>query len=237
MDGPERTALPAAEHRQAYATEGYLLLRGLLPLPEVAAARAVAETIGRLGRIVSFPDSTGRDSQLAFGVQAAQARDLHELVSSPPLAATARALLGADIVHLDSRLSLKVPASGAWEWHQEYRYWQSRGLPEPDTVSAMVYLDAATRLNGCLQVIPKSHVGGLLPHVSRAGQYCVPQEVVTAALKQSSPVFAEAEAGSVLFFHGNLLHASAANESNSPRLAVLITYAAASNGALGEPLL
>ncbi len=237
MDGPEPTPPQAAEPRRTYATEGYLLWRDLLDAREVAAARGVAETIRRLGRIVIFPDSTGKGSQLAFGVRASQARDLHELVSSPPLAGTAGGLLGADVVHLDSRLSLKVPTSGAWEWHQEYRYWQSRGLPEPDTVSAMVYLDAATRLNGCLQVIPRSHVGGLRPHVSRAGQDCVPQDVVTAALEESPQVFAEAEAGSVLFFHGNLLHASAANESDSPRLAILITYAAASNGMLGEPLL
>jgi len=47
-------------------------------------------------------------------------------------------------------------------------------------------------------------------------------------------VYVEIEAGDALFFHSNLLHRSAANESDKPRWSIISCYSSESNLAYNE---
>jgi ectoine hydroxylase len=140
------------------------------------------------------------------------------------------AFLGGEVYHYHSKMILKEPrVGGAWEWHQDYGYWYQNGCLYPDMGSCVIAIDAATRENGCLEVLKGSHKMGRIEHGRYGGQTGADPERVNEALKRLETVHCEMEPGTGFFFHANLLHASAQNTSPRPRWALICCYNAASN--------
>jgi hypothetical protein len=138
--------------------------------------------------------------------------------------------LGGEVYHYHSKMILKEPhVGGAWEWHQDYGYWYNNGCLFPDMASCMIAIDRATQENGCLQVLKGSHHMGRIEHGVVGGQTGADMERVTAALERLELVHCEMEPGDAVFFHANLLHASAPNNSDRPRWALICCYNAARN--------
>ncbi|MQA30641.1 MAG: hypothetical protein GEU82_12530, partial [Luteitalea sp.] len=103
-------------------------------------------------------------------------------------------------------------------WHQDAGdVWK---LDRDPLVTVWVALDAATRENGCLQIIPGSHKLGLLSKngstisASHAETYC-PDEAIT---------YLEVEAGEAILLHNWLLHRSGINGTDAPRRALTTCY-------------
>jgi ectoine hydroxylase len=138
--------------------------------------------------------------------------------------------LGGEVYHYHSKMILKEPrVGGAWEWHQDYGYWYQNGCLYPDMGSCLIAIDEATRENGCLQVLKGSHLMGRIEHGRSAGQTGADPERVSVALERLETVFCEMKPGTGLFFHSNLLHASAQNTSPRARWALICCYNAARN--------
>ena len=48
-------------------------------------------------------------------------------------------------------------------WHQDSAYW---GLSPPNVVTAWIAIDSKhRRVNGCMDVVPGTHIGDLLPQI------------------------------------------------------------------------
>jgi ectoine hydroxylase-related dioxygenase (phytanoyl-CoA dioxygenase family) len=140
------------------------------------------------------------------------------------------AFLGGEVYHYHSKMILKEPrVGGAWEWHQDYGYWYQNGCLFPDMASCLIAIDPATRANGCLEVLRGSHWMGRIEHGRFAGQTGADPERVEAAKQRLEHIYCEMAPGTGLFFHSNLLHASALNASEKPRWALICCYNAASN--------
>ncbi|HEY4863270.1 MAG TPA: phytanoyl-CoA dioxygenase family protein, partial [Xanthobacteraceae bacterium] len=103
-----------------------------------------------------------------------------------------------------------------------------------------VFLDEVYPINGALMIIPKSHKHGTLKagHDKSTTSYplwTLDQETVTrlcdeAATKDRPGIVAPTgKPGSVLMFHGNLVHASPPNITPYPRKIVYLTLCAVSN--------
>jgi len=118
---------------------------------------------------------------------------------------------------------------GAWAWHQDYGYWYQNGVLYPLLCSASIAVDAATRENGCLQVLSGSHQMGRVDHILTGDQAGADMERVREAEKRLPLVYVEMEPGDVLFFHANLLHRSDQNRSDKPRWSMICCYNAARN--------
>jgi ectoine hydroxylase len=89
--------------------------------------------------------------------------------------------------------------------------------------TALVQLDDFTVENGCLQVTPGSHLHG--KHVQRAdGAGLDKLEIDVNTYDMASLIPLPAPAGSVIFFGGFLIHASAPNRSGKDRRALLYSY-------------
>ena len=93
----------------------------------------------------------------------------------------------------------------------------------------MLALDPCTRENGCLRVLRGSHRLGRLEHQSSGSQLIANPERVGWAHREMEEVHCEMAPGSVLYFHGNLLHASHPNHSTQPRWSMVCAYVTASN--------
>jgi ectoine hydroxylase-related dioxygenase (phytanoyl-CoA dioxygenase family) len=130
-------------------------------------------------------------------------------------------LIGPDILFESSKVNLKPPQIGSVvEWHQDGAYGL---LTNMDSLAVIMYMDEATRNNGCAQLIPTHPKEGLLDHSSNG--YFVGK--VTEEMDTSEALPIEGGAGALIFLHTMTPHSSLANRSDRPRRTVIWGYRAA----------
>jgi ectoine hydroxylase-related dioxygenase (phytanoyl-CoA dioxygenase family) len=219
------------DHVQAFDRDGSCLVEGLFSPEEVAALLAAAEANHR--PVMDMPDADGRSSTLSLWTDNRE-DPFGAVTRSARIVTGARMLLRDDVYHWHSKIMRKEPrVGGAWEWHQDYGYWYNDGCLAPRLVSCMVALDHAEHANGCLRVIPGSHLLGRFEHGGRGKQAGADPDRVAAALERLGERECVMPPGSALFFHANLLHSSQANTSDRPRRAYICCYNAWSNVPFG----
>ena len=125
---------------------------------------------------------------------------------------------------------MKEPrVGGAWAWHQDYGYWYQNGVLFPLLTSASIAVDAATKENGCLQVLKGSHLAGRVEHVLTGEQAGADMDRVNELAQRCELVYLEMQPGDAVFFDCNLLHRSDQNRSENPRWSLICCYNAARN--------
>jgi ectoine hydroxylase-related dioxygenase (phytanoyl-CoA dioxygenase family) len=222
-----------SEQIAEYTRAGYVIVPGLLGTDEVTSFRDVARTALRAealaGEMLHKGDKDGNVTLLKIWHEAAD--DVYGNVARDErLVGVARDLIGKDIYLYSHKMTMKEPLEGgAWEWHQDYGYWYQNKCLAPDMLSVWIALDVSTRENGCLQVLPGSHLLGRLDHVRVNGQTVVDDEYLAAALQRFPVEFVEMQPGDGLVFHCNLLHRSDANTSDTPRWGYIASYNASDN--------
>ena len=215
---------------EAYDRDGYVLVPDVFSPREIEVLLANITKDGRATQHqFALKDATGLASKLSLWSDVSD--DVFGAVTTSPRVVNAvRMLLREDVYHWHSKVMLKEPrVGGAWEWHQDYGYWYNDGVLYPRMISCMIALDPATKANGCLKVVPGSHLLGRFDHGRVGGQAGADQERVQAAIERLGVEYCEAPAGSALFFHGNTFHSSEANLSEHPRHAYICCYNALSN--------
>jgi phytanoyl-CoA hydroxylase len=106
-------------------------------------------------------------------------------------------------------------------WHQDQGLWK---IKLPTAVSCRVALDQATKENGCLQMVPGSHKGGLIPHVKNPDE--IHLHLPDGTVNEGQSEFIEMRAGTGVFFPGTTWHYSAPNSSDLRRLGIVCVYVA-----------
>ena len=214
-----------AEQVAAFHRDGYLFVPALLDAEETQLVLSAARADAKMRQhAMHIADTKGRSTNLSLWNDPGD--DVYGMVArSHRVVDAMEQLLGGEVYHYHSKLSAKESkVGGAWEWHQDYGYWYQNGCLWPEMASVFVALDAATRENGCLQVIKGSHLIGRIEHGRFGDQTGADPERVAAALERLELVYCTMEPGTALFFHANLLHASDANLSDTPRWGLLCCY-------------
>ena len=213
-----------------FTTDGYVLVPDLLTAEEVQILVDAAHADSTmLNSAFELADTGGARIRLAGWNYAGD--DTFGLIARlPRIVDRMEAFLGGEVYHYHSKMILKEPrVGGAWEWHQDYGYWYQNGCLFPDMASCLIALEPASRANGCLEVLKGSHRMGRIEHGRYGGQTGADPEHVGVARERLEHVYCEMAPGAALFFHSNLLHASAQNVSEAPRWALICCYNAASN--------
>ena len=213
-----------------FERDGFIIVRGLFTAEEIALLREAAHNDNAMDKASSsMDDGQGNDVRLALwnhpgdGVYGMFAR-CNRVVDS------VEQLLGDEVYHYHSKMILKdAKVGGAWAWHQDYGYWYQNGVLYPDLCSVMIAVDKATEENGCMQVLKGSHKLGRLNHILSGDQAGADLERVEEAKKRLELVHTVMDPGDALYFHSNLLHCSAANNSDHSRWAMICCYNAAAN--------
>lgn len=148
----------------------------------------------------------------------------HNAHGGQAMAAVARHFLGGDLLLKFNSCFLKPARTGsATPWHQDNGLWRDG---ETAPFNFWMALDPATRANGCLQVIPGSHQGEIVPHVlyedSIHGE--LPREQVEEAVRRHGVHHIELSPGSVVCWHSSLWHYSPPNTSDAGRIAIAGVY-------------
>jgi len=162
--------------------------------------------------------------------------ELEALVDDPRLWQPATALCGAERLALfTDKLNFKRPGGAEFPWHQDSPYFVFECAHVDRLASLQVYLDDATVENGCLWMIPGSQAHGRLPCFEDRGTLGRLYTDVDRALPGAKLVPIEAPAGSVVFFHGDVVHGSRRNRTAASRRAFVLTYQPAGHAQFRRP--
>jgi ectoine hydroxylase-related dioxygenase (phytanoyl-CoA dioxygenase family) len=116
---------------------------------------------------------------------------------------------------------LKPPFRGSEKpWHQDTAYFD--WTPLGGILGTWIALDEATVENGCMQVIPGSHLDGPAPHFHVRDCQIADQRV-----RVERAVAIPLKPGGILFFSGLLHHGTPPNTTSLRRRGLQYHYAAA----------
>lgn len=214
-----------------YHADGFLVVPSLLNAEETDLLGRIARADSQL-RETAAVRSDGEGGQVSLKVRnELPDDDIHAAIArSRRIVSVVEQLLDGEVYHYHHKLIFKdARTGGAWAWHQDYGYWYDAACLYPLLVSCLIAIDAATRDNGCLQVIPGSHHLGRIDHGPVGDQTGADAERVEIIRERLDEVAIELDPGDAIFFHCNLLHCSAANTSPDPRWALICSYNAARN--------
>jgi ectoine hydroxylase-related dioxygenase (phytanoyl-CoA dioxygenase family) len=226
------------EEVRLFHRDGYVIVKNFFSPEEIDKLYGIATSDQVMRQnAVDLNDQSGKKTKLTLWFTPGD--DVYSLVlRSERMVKSVARLLDSDtpVCHFHSKLMQKEPkVGGAWEWHQDYGYWYKNQFLFPDQlVSVMIALTAATKENGCLQVLKGSHKLGRVNHGFAGEQVGADMVMVNHCLHTMEHIFVELEPGDALFFHSNILHRSEANLSDQPRWSLISCYNSLSNPAYND---
>ncbi|MDQ6675563.1 MAG: phytanoyl-CoA dioxygenase family protein [Chloroflexota bacterium] len=223
---------------QCFREQGYLAMPGLLSAQEIEDCKAALSDLAHHRtawdkRVWSQEEpyyaqggaAAGADNpelrlrKLAFFVQLEPR--LRHAATHPRLQTIVDQLIGPGSRMIQDMALLKPPFNGSEKpWHQDAAYFD--WTPLGGVVGTWIALDEATLDNGCMQVIPGSHLNGPAPHFHVRDCQLADQRV-----QVGQAVAIPLQPGGILFFSGLLHHGTPPNMTAARRRALQFHYAAA----------
>jgi hypothetical protein len=124
-------------------------------------------------------------------------------------------ILGGPVYMHQFKINAKAAFNGdVWQWHQDYGTWARDDLmPEARAMNVALFLEDVTEFNGALMFIPRSHKAGTLEagHDLQTTSYplwTIDNATITRLVAEGGLVAPKGPAGSMILFHGNLVHGS-----------------------------
>jgi hypothetical protein len=234
--------------RDRYEKDGFFHREGVFSPDELAELRDAAETVHARILAAAADDAAGSIEQIdnqkfqqVLGstikwewredLRAVRSMEpthhldarLSRLVDDPRLWGPCADIIGSDRLSLFSdKLNVKRPGGAPFPWHQEGPYWAYGAEDLEHVVTLILYLDDATEDNGCLWVIPGTHRYGALESLKDRGT--LGRLYTDVDRLQEKPFAAALPAGSVMWFHRDLVHGSQTNRTAHDRRAFLLAY-------------
>jgi ectoine hydroxylase len=229
-----------AEQLREFDEQGYLFFPNCFSEDEIALMRSEGEAILKTDRQEVWRESSGAP-RTAFAAHTFN-EVFRLLAHHPRLVEPLQQVFGEPVYVHQFKLNAKAAFEGeVWQWHQDYGTWaRDDGMPEPRAMNIAVFLDEVFPFNGALMLVPKSHRHGTLEagHDKSTTSYplwTLDKETVTRLCAEAETphtpgiVAPTGKPGSVVMFHGNLVHASPPNITPYPRKIIYLTLCAVSN--------
>ena len=231
--------LTAAQLAQ-FDQDGYLFFPDCFSAQEVEALNREGDAILKMDREEIWREKSGAPRTVFAGHTFSEVFRL--LAHHPRLVEPLQQVFGEGVYVHQFKLNAKTAFEGdVWQWHQDYGTWaRDDGMPEPRAMNIAVFVDEVFAFNGPLMLVPRSHRAGTLEagHDQLTTSYplwTLDKETVTRLVREAEEpgrpgiVAPTGKPGSVLMFHGNLVHASAPNITPYPRKIIYLTLCAVSN--------
>ena len=153
---------------------------------------------------------------------------LHEkYLLHPRILDCLEALIGADILALQSQLFLKPPGQPGQTYHQDAAYIRT----QPDTLlGSWLAIDDSSESNGGLRFVQPEAPAIMDEPLREFDAAGISERANKDAAEPGRELVPHVPAGSVMFFHGHLLHSSRRNESEtSARRSFVCHYCSANS--------
>jgi ectoine hydroxylase-related dioxygenase (phytanoyl-CoA dioxygenase family) len=229
---------------ETYAQQGYAVLRGVLSAAECEQARQESDRLMELcgadrdeyaPRLELEVDHLAPEHRKGMDTVIRKIEPISDLSDffarmalRDAVAGPARAVFDDEVGLFEDKLNLKLPGGSPYPWHQDWPCcWRAQ---TDELVTCFVYLDDADLANGCLQVIPGSHIGRPIHPFKGNGHFEVDPSTVDDSLAVPVPL----AAGDMIVFDPYLLHFSDLNRGATPRRAIIYTYYPLRLGAVNQ---
>jgi hypothetical protein len=216
---------------QHFQEEGYLIFPGLIHGGKLLRLKGILDELVERAKTFATsrdgfnlqPDAEGNliPGRLfkVQGVCVAEPRIL-ELARDPDIVDRAASLLGPRLHIFGSKFYPMLPHGGtSTGWHQDNYYF---GTTSHRVISCGIYLERCDPSNGCLRLVPRSHLSGqLLKHAHGQGAF---GHGSWTEVDESLAIDVECPAGTVVLFSANLLHGATTNTSDRSRYSTAWHY-------------
>ncbi|HEX7641776.1 MAG TPA: phytanoyl-CoA dioxygenase family protein [Burkholderiaceae bacterium] len=232
----------SAEQCQQFQSDGYLVLKGLVPAAAcdamLAVTRAHLQTeqapveyeteLGYPGAPASFDAPGGRTIRRlrgaydrdacfrAWATDAAQVERIAQLLGEP---------IVLTLAHHNCVMTKHPHFGTATGWHRDIRYWS---FAKPDLVIAWLALGPENDATGGLRFIPGSHRLDIAPHQLDALDFLRPEVAENQTLFASGEQL-DIDKGDVVLFHSKLFHAAGRNDGEAVKTSVAFAYRGVGN--------
>ena len=208
-----------------FKTEGYLVIENLISSDEVAYYERIYTSFlnnsidaSKYRSDLSGNEDTSKEKITQIMVPS---KVFPELLQNPIHSRTlqiAKALLGDDLELDFDMLINKAPHTNTMTpWHQDAAYWID--MTDKRALSCWVAIDKATKDNGCMWYTPKSHLEQTLKHEQTGDK-----GALECHGREERSVCIPLEPGSCVIHHGNTLHYSRGNSTNTNRRALITNF-------------
>jgi ectoine hydroxylase-related dioxygenase (phytanoyl-CoA dioxygenase family) len=216
------TLLP--EEVSHYRAEGWVIPRFRLPADRVAAMVVALDELIRNNPGVRPEKLVSAHVEGDNGEGVRGSRDFLELARDAEIVELVSGVIGDDVILWGCHVFCK-PAAEGYEtpWHQDGHYWPIRPLAN---CTVWVALEESTIENGCLRVIPRSHLGQHLRehlHEDRT-DLTLNQRLAAGAFDEASAVDLQLQPGQMSLHDVYMIHGAMPNRSNKRRTGVALRY-------------
>src|SRR5258707_5505152 len=148
----------------------------------------------------------------------------YRLATEPPVLDAVEEILGPDLLISGTLIFCKYPRDPAFvAWHQDTFY---SNLDLTPSVSAWIALLDSNSENGCMRVVPGSHLQGTLCHQ----ETCAPDnllrrgEEIQMDVNEADATDLDLSAGEMSLHHHAIIHRPRPNRSDSKRLGFIVRF-------------
>lgn len=228
-----------AADRERFRSEGYLLVRDLVPADAIAAMasdvdRWIDESRGHVANYgemargkLRFDLEAGHSAERPRLRRVANPADIAEayrrVLWEGPVVAGVAALIGPDVKFHHCKLNLKLPGMETYvDWHQDHPFDPHTN---DDMLAVLVMIDDAIEENGCLQVVPGSHRERHTHYDGDTFTGAIAPAAAAELARRAVPL--PGRAGDAVIIDTWMVHGSAANRTDRPRRLLICDYSAA----------
>ena len=220
---------------ETFDRDGYLFFPSLFRPEEIKVLLDEVPALYAQRRPENVREKTGDVVRTNFAAHLYSA-PFARLARHPRMIEPVRQLFGEELYMHQFKINGKQAFDGdVWQWHQDYGTWKNDDqMPEPRAMNVAIFLDEVNEFNGPLMFIPGSHKLGVLDaaHDTSTTSYplwVISSEVIKKLVDRGGIVAPKGPAGSMILFHGCLVHASTSNLSPWNRVSVYLSLCAVSN--------
>jgi ectoine hydroxylase len=245
---------------ETYERDGFVLVPNCFSEAEVGVMKAQLPAVFAEALPSRVVEKEGGAVRSVYGSHTKN-EVFRRLSRHPRIVRPAMQILDGEVYVYQFKVNAKAAFDGdVWDWHQDYVFWlEEDGMPTARVANVLIFLDEVNEFNGPLFLIPGSHKEGVISVAARDAfdganrpatyansprwisnltaslKYSLDRETVTRLVKQYGIVAPKGPAGSAIFFHGNLVHASPHNISPFDRAVVIVSFNSTKNVPAGKP--
>ena len=224
-----------AEQLARFDRDGYLFFPSLFKPEEIKVLTDEVPSLYAQRRVENVREKTGDVVRTNFAAHL-YSYPFAKLARHPRMVEPIRSLFGEDVYMHQFKINGKQAFDGdVWQWHQDYGTWMNDDqMPSARAMNVAIFLDEVNEFNGPLMFIPGSHKQGVLDasHDQSTTSYplwVISNENIKRMVDKGGIVAPKGPGGSMILFHGCLVHASTSNLSPWNRVAVYLSLCAVSN--------
>ena len=210
------TAVLTPEQIEQFNTEGYVTPIQIMDAAEAGTLRAKLEATeaARGGKLAPTERSK---AHMLF-------KWLDDLIRDPRVLDPIEQLIGPNILCWNTLFWIKEAQSPSFvSWHQDTKYW---GLSSEKVITAWLALSPASLDAGCMRVMPRTHIGDVLPHDDQYHQdnLLTRGQQITEGVDDAEAIFMPLQVGEMSLHNYRLAHASGPNNTDDRRIGVSMHF-------------